>query len=75
VPIPVIPLIRTRLNAGAVLALSVGEVVALPLPADQPIDVYAGGIRKFTGRLASDHGRLMVMVESRSDAPAAPAGA
>jgi flagellar motor switch protein FliM len=75
VPVPVVPLIRTRLNAGAVLALSVGEVVALPLPADQPIDVYAGGIRKFTGRLASDHGRLMVMVESRSDATAMAASA
>jgi flagellar motor switch protein FliM len=66
VPVPVVPLIRTRLNAGAVLALAVGEVLALPLPADQPIDVYAGGIRKFTGRLAADNGRLMVMVESRA---------
>ena len=76
VPVPVVPLIRTRLNAGAVLALAVGEVVALPLPADQPIDVYAGGIRKFTGRLAADHGRLMVMVESRAATDvAAPAGA
>jgi flagellar motor switch protein FliM len=76
VPVPVVPQIRTRLHAGAVLALSIGEVVALPLPADQPIDVYAGGLRKFTGRLASDHGRLMVLVESRSDpAVSAPTGA
>jgi flagellar motor switch protein FliM len=76
VPVPVVPQIRTRLHAGAVLALSIGEVVALPLSADQPIDVYAGGLRKFTGRLASDHGRLMVLVESRSDpAVSAPTGA
>jgi flagellar motor switch protein FliM len=75
VPVPVVPLIRTRLNAAAVLSLAVGEIVALPLPADQPIDVYAGSIRKFTGRLAADHGRLMVMVESRASAGAAAAGA
>lgn len=68
VPVPVVPLIRTRLSAGSVLALALGEVVALPLPADQPLDVYAGGVRKFTGRLATDHGRLMVMVESRCEA-------
>lgn len=73
VPVPVVPLIRTRLSAGSVLALSIGEVVALPLPADQPLDVYAGGVRKFTGRLATDHGRLMVMVESRCEAGASTA--
>ena len=30
-------------------------------PADQPLDVYVGGLRKLTGRLASEHGRLMVL--------------
>jgi hypothetical protein len=39
--------------------------VALPLGADQPLDVFVGGIRKMTGRLASDHGRLLVLVEER----------
>jgi flagellar motor switch protein FliM len=67
VPVPLVPLIRTRLKAGAVLALKLGEVVALPLAADQPLDLFAGGVRKFTGRLASDNGRLMVMVEGRVD--------
>ncbi|MCC7010589.1 MAG: flagellar motor switch protein FliM [Acidobacteria bacterium] len=67
VPVPVVPEIRTRLNAGTVLALTHGEVIALPLPADQPLDVYAGGVRKFTGRLAADRGRLMVVIESRCD--------
>ena len=67
VTVPVMPLIHTRLNAAAVLALAPGEVIALPLAADQPLDIYAGGIRKFRGRLAADHGRLMVMVESREE--------
>ena len=67
VPIPIIPQICTHLSAGAVLALKAGEIVSLPLSADRAIDVYAGGARKLTGRLASDNGRLMVMVEERCD--------
>jgi flagellar motor switch protein FliM len=74
IPVPVVPLIRTRLSASAVLALQPGEVIALPLPADQPLDVYAGGVRKFMGRLAADQGRLMVQIEDRCEAGApAPA--
>ena len=65
VPIPVVPLIRTRLRTGAVLGLRPGEVVALPLSADSPIDVYAGGTRKLAGRLASERGRVVVRVERR----------
>jgi flagellar motor switch protein FliM len=65
VRVPFVPLIRTRLKASAVLALQPGEIVSLPLAADQPLDVYAGGVRKLTGRLASDNGRLMVLVEDR----------
>jgi flagellar motor switch protein FliM len=65
VRVPFVPLIRTRVSASAVLAMRPGEVIALPLAADQPVDVYAGGIRKFTGRLAADRGRLMVMIEGR----------
>jgi len=65
ITVPIVPLIRTRLSAGAVLELKPGEVLALPIPADRPLDVYAGGIRKITGRLAADQGRLMVLVEDR----------
>jgi len=72
VPVPVVPLIRTQLKASAVVALQPGEVVSLPLAADQPLDVCAGGIRKFTGRLAADQGRLMLMIDQRTDM-AAPA--
>jgi flagellar motor switch protein FliM len=67
VPLPVVPLIRTRLKTGAVLALKPGEVVGLPLSADSPLDIYVGGIRKMTGRLASERGRLMVQIEQRDD--------
>jgi flagellar motor switch protein FliM len=74
VPIPIVPQIRTRLSAGAVMALRTGEIVSLPLAADKAIDVYAGGTRKLTGRLASDNGRLMVMVEDRCDPAGLPAG-
>ncbi len=72
VMVPVVPLIRTRLKASTVLALQPGEIVSLPLASDQPLDVYAGGVRKLTGRLASENGRLMVIVESRTSATDAP---
>jgi flagellar motor switch protein FliM len=65
VPLPVVPQIRAKLSASAVLGLQTGEVVALPLAADQPLDVFVGGVRKLTGRLASDRGRLLVMIEDR----------
>ena len=65
VPVSVMPIIRTTLPTSAVLALEPGEVLTLPLPADRPIDVCVGGLRKMTGRLAAERGRLMVMVEER----------
>jgi len=63
--VSVMPIIRTTLPTSAVLALEPGEVLTLPLPADRPIDVCVGGLRKMTGRLAAERGRLMVMVEER----------
>ncbi len=70
VPIPIVPLIRTRLRTSAVLDLRPGEIVALPLPANQALDIYAGSVRKLSGRLAAEHGRLLVQIEGRCD-PAA----
>lgn len=67
VAMPVVPLIRTRLKTGAVLALKPGEIVMLPLSADRPLDVYVGGVRKLSGRLASERGRLAVQIEERCD--------
>jgi flagellar motor switch protein FliM len=75
VPLPVVPLIRTGLDAAAVLALRPGDVIALPVPADQPLDVYVGGIRKFKGRLAAERHRLLVSIESRCEARPAAGGA
>ncbi len=75
VPIPVVPLIRTRVRAGAILALQEGEVIALPLAADAPLDVYASGVRKLTGRLASDQGRTLMLIEERfTSGTAVPSG-
>jgi len=65
IPVPFVPLIRTRLKAAAILALECGETVALPLAANQPLDIFVGGVRKLTGRLASDNDRLLVLIEER----------
>ena len=68
IQIPVMPLIQHSAQGGMrCVALQPGEVVALPLAADQALDVTAGGIRKLTGRLAADNGRLMLLVEQRCD--------
>ena len=64
-PVPVEPMIRTTLPASAVMTLEEGQVLALPLSADKPLDIFVGGQKKLAGRLASEQGRLMVMVESR----------
>jgi flagellar motor switch protein FliM len=70
IAVPLVPLIRTDVSASSIVDLQAGEVLALPVPADRPIDVFVGGVRKLTGRLAADHGRLMVLVEERSRAGA-----
>lgn len=63
--VPVEPMIRATIPASTVLSLEPGSVLALPLGADRPIDLYVGGLRKMTGRLATERGRLMVTVEQR----------
>jgi len=74
VEIPLVPLIRTHLSASSVLALQPGEIIELPLPVDQPIDVYAGGVKKLTARLASEEDRMMVIVEERCEPGTSHAG-
>jgi flagellar motor switch protein FliM len=64
--VPVEPQIRTTASARTVLGLAPGDVLTLPLAADRPIDIYAGGVKKLTGRLASERNRLLVMVEERA---------
>lgn len=76
VPVPVVPLIHTRLSANDVLALEVGDVLSLSLPAEHAIDLQVGGIPKLKGHLAVHGGRLRVQIESRCDAaPSSMAGA
>jgi flagellar motor switch protein FliM len=65
VSLPIVPMIRAKLPASSILALQPGEVVSLPLAADRPIDVFVGGLRKLTGRLAAEKGRVIVMIEDR----------
>jgi len=74
VGVPLVPLIRTQINASSVLALQVGEIVELPVSADHPIDVYANGVKKLTARLASDDERLMMIVEERCETSAVIVG-
>lgn len=74
VPLPVTPLIRTRMRASAVLGLEPGEVIATPLAADEPLEVFVGTMKKMTGRLAAERGRLMVQIEQREECAAAGAG-
>ncbi len=67
VPVPVVPLIHTRLSANDVLALKEGDVLSLALPAAHAIDLQVGGIPKLKGHLAVGGGRLRVQIESRCD--------
>jgi flagellar motor switch protein FliM len=71
VPAPVVPLIRTTLSAEAILNLRVGDMLTLPVSADRPLDVYVGGVRKLTGTLAAEQGRLLVVVDDRAGRGAA----
>ena len=64
--VPVEALIRATLPATTVLALEPGSVLALPLAADRPVDLSVAGLKKMTGRLASERGRLLVTVEQRT---------
>lgn len=65
VTVPVVPMIHTRLSANDVLALQVGDVLSLALPAEHAIDLQVGGIPKLKGHLSVHGGRLRVQVESR----------
>ena len=66
VPIPVVAAIETSLTAGEIMALECGDVLSLSVAAHQPIDLHAGGVRKMTGLLAVEDGRLMVQIQDRS---------
>jgi flagellar motor switch protein FliN/FliY len=65
---------RARMPSGRVVALPSGSVVELNRDADEPIDLYADGMRFATGRLlVCEDGGLAVRIEALLTAPAPPA--
>lgn len=65
VPVSLIPEIVTHLPAADIAAMAVGDVLALGVPADQPVDLRVGGVPKLRGHLITDRGRLMARIEAR----------
>lgn len=65
VPVALVPEIVTHLPAADIAALAVGDVLALGVPADQPVDLRVGGVPKLKGHLTVERGRLMARVEER----------
>jgi flagellar motor switch protein FliM len=75
VPVALVPEIVTQLPASDVAALAVGDVIALGVPTDQPVDLRVGGVPKLRGHLTVDRGRLMARVEERHGSSAEGAAA
>jgi flagellar motor switch protein FliM len=73
-PLVVVPMIRAKISGSAALALKPGQVLTLPLAPDRPIDVFVGGLKKMTGRLAAERGRVVVAVEDRAGRPVSVSG-
>jgi flagellar motor switch protein FliM len=75
VPLPVSTLIETRMSAREVLALQVGEIVALGHAATAPVAVHVGGVHRFAGRLACEpSGHTAVTIEHVSGGGLVPTG-
>jgi flagellar motor switch protein FliM len=67
VPLPVSTLIETRMSARELLALQVGDVVALGHSVAAPVEVQVGAVRRFTGRLTCvETGHSAVAIEQAS---------
>jgi flagellar motor switch protein FliM len=66
VPVKVDAMIETHLSVTEVMALRCGDVLSLPVAANQPITLMAGGVRKMTGLLAVEDNKLMVQIQDRS---------
>jgi flagellar motor switch protein FliM len=63
VPLRVQTRLETRMPAREVLALQVGDVVALSHAVSAPVDVYVGGVRRYVGRLAREGTTTAVAIE------------
>jgi flagellar motor switch protein FliN len=64
---------RTKMSSGRIVALPGGAVVELDREVDEPIDIYADGMRFATGRLlVTEDGGLAIRVEHILDRGASP---
>lgn len=75
IPVALVPEIVTQLPAADVAALAVGDVLALGVPTDQPVDLRVSGVPKLRGHLTVERGRLMTRVEQRAGTAAEGAAA
>lgn len=64
-PVVVIPEISTDLRAADIADLGVGDVIALGVRTDKPIELRVGSVPKLMGSLTVEHDRMMARVESR----------
>jgi len=65
-PLPVTALIETQLLARDLVDLEPGDVVALGRPANEPIDIHVGQVRRFRGRLTRTDAAAAVRIETLS---------
>jgi flagellar motor switch protein FliM len=75
IPVALIPEIVTQLPASDIAALAVGDVIALGVPTDQPVDLRVSGVPKLRGHLTVERERLMARVEQRHGGTAEGAAA
>jgi flagellar motor switch protein FliM len=67
VPMTVSAVLSTRCTAGDLATLAVGDVLALDVPADAPLDLRVGETLKFRARLAEIGGRVRARIDHRCD--------
>ncbi len=65
VPLTVSTRIETRLAARELLSLEPGDVLSLGYPAQRPVDVQVGQVRRFSGRLTTVGANAGVTIEGQ----------
>jgi flagellar motor switch protein FliM len=63
VPMPVMVMLDSKIQASEVVALAVGDVVGLGQPLKQPVELHVGRRPKFGGRLVLREDRAAVVVD------------
>jgi flagellar motor switch protein FliM len=67
VPMTVSAVLDSRCRAGDIATLTVGDVLALDVAAETPVDLRVGETLKFRARLAEIAGRVRARIEHRCD--------